>query len=88
MSTKKTSLHFPCHFPMKILGKANFEFEAAAVTIIRKHIPNLSEGAIALKTSREGNYLSITATVYVENQAQLDELYKELVASELVIMVL
>lgn len=88
MDTKKTLLNFPCHFPMKILGKANFEFESAVIPIIRKHVPNLSEGAIALKTSQQGNYLSITATVYVESQAQLDALYKELVACELVMMVL
>ena len=88
MDTKKTILTFPCDFPIKILGKANFDFEAAVLTIIRKHVPHLSEGAVQLKPSNEGNYLSITAMVHVESQTQLDNLYQELVACKLVLMVL
>lgn len=88
MNSDQSKLTFPCDFPIKILGKSNFEFESTALTIIRKHIPNLSEGAVQLKMSQEGNYLSITATVYVESQKQLDDLYRELVASEFVLMVL
>ena len=88
MTSDKSTLTFPCDFPIKVLGKSNFEFESAVLTIIRKHIPNLSEGAVQLKTSQEGNYLSITATLYVESQKQLDDLYRELVASEFVLMVL
>jgi len=88
VNTKKTLLNFPTHFPIKILGKADFSFESTVITIIRKHIPNLSEGAVQLKSSQKGNYLSITATVYVESQAQLDALYQELVDCELVLMVL
>ena len=81
-------IQFPCDFPIKIIGKSGFDFEAEVLTIIRKHIPNLSEGAIVLTPSEKGNYLSITATVYVESQAQLDGLYKALVGSKLVMMVL
>lgn len=88
METQKTLLKFPCDFPIKILGKANFDFESTVLMIIRKHIPNLPEGAIALKTSGKGNYLSITATVPVETQTQLDELYRELTACASVLMVL
>jgi uncharacterized protein len=88
MNSKKSVLDFPGDFPIKILGKANFAFESTVLTIIRKHIPNLPEGAIQLKTSEKGNYLSITAVLHVENQTQLDNLYRELVASELVLMVL
>jgi uncharacterized protein len=81
-------IKFPCDFPIKIFGKASFEFESAVVTIIHKHIPNLSEGAIKLKFSNNEKYLAITALVPVKNQEQLDALYQELVASKLVIMVL
>jgi uncharacterized protein len=81
-------IHFPCDFPIKIFGKAGFEFESTVVTIIRKHAPNLSEGAIQLKSSGKGNYVSMTALVYVKSQMQLDDLYRDLVACELVMMVL
>ena len=81
-------IQFPCDFPIKIFGKAGFEFESAVVTIIRVHIPNLSEGAIQLRASKNGNYVSMTASVTVESQIQLDALYRDLVACELVMMVL
>lgn len=84
----KSLIEFPCDFPIKILGKSGFDFESAVLMIIRKHIPNLPEGAIQLKPSEKGSYLSITAVVYVESQAQLDAIYQDLVASELVMMVL
>lgn len=88
MDSKKSLLTFPCDFPIKILGKATFDFESTVVTIIRKHIPRLSEGAITLKTSQEGKYLSITAMLRIESQEQIDALYNELVNCKLVIMVL
>lgn len=81
-------LQFPCDFPVKILGKVGFEFEGTVVSIIRKHFPQLSEGAIELKSSKKGNYVSITATLHAENKAQLDALYQELVDCKEVLIVL
>lgn len=88
MADNHNLLQFPCNFPIKIMGKAGFEFESSVLTIIRRHIPHLAEGAITLKPSKQGNYLSITAIVHVENQVQLDNLYRDLVACEWVLMVL
>lgn len=81
-------LVFPCDFPIKIMGKANVEFETRILTIIRKHSPDLGEGAIRIRHSREGTYMSITVLVPAKSKQQLDNIYQELTADRLVLMVL
>ena len=41
-----------------------------------------------MRSSKEGNWLSVTASVNATSRAQLDELYRELVAHPMVKMVL
>ena len=83
-----TLIEFPCDFPIKVLGGAAHDFDALVVSIVRKHVPDLREGAVTSKASRQGNYLSITVTVQADSQEQLDRLYSELSAHEKVLMVL
>ncbi len=83
-----TLLEFPCDFPIKIMGRATAEFEAAVVTIVRTHCPDLGEGAIRTQASSAGNYVSITATVKATSQDHLDTLYRALTSAEGVKMVL
>lgn len=88
MSNEETLLKFPCEFPIKVMGKATAEFEIFVLSTVRKHVPELSENAIEIRPSKQGNYLSITVTVYAQNKAQLDAIYQELTASKLVLMAL
>ncbi len=84
----KPLLNFPCEFPIKIVGRACETFEITVLTIINKHVSDLSEGAIRSRNSSEGTYTSITITVNAQSQAQLDAIYRELSAHEDIIMVL
>ena len=78
---------FPCQYPLKIIGlKTNLE--KAVVPILHKHIPDLGEGAITLRPSKDNKYLSITVSINAKSKEQLDELYKELSACKDVIMAL
>ncbi len=85
---RDTNIEFPCDFPIKVMGKANLHFEARILSIFRKHSPDLGEAAIKIRYSKKGTYMSITATIPAKNQQQLDALYRELSADELVLMVL
>ncbi|KTD64136.1 HP0495 family protein [Legionella spiritensis] len=78
MTEKQTYIEFPCHFPIKIIGTNTVQFKVEITTIINKHFPATKEDAIACKDSQNGNYLSITATVYVVDKPSLDALYHEL----------
>lgn len=79
---------FPCDFPIKIVGKSSDEFTAFVFTTLHKHFPNLAENAITQRFSKDNKYLAMTVIVSATDKAQLDELYKELSANQLVMMVL
>lgn len=79
-------LRFPCDFPIKVMGKAAPGFEALVVGIVRRHAPNLGEGAVSSRGSSGGRYLALTLTVRAESRAQLDAIYRELSAHPDVLM--
>jgi putative lipoic acid-binding regulatory protein len=81
-------LSFPCDFPIKVMGKAADDFDALVVSLVRRHFPDLMEGAVRTRLSRQGRFMSITVTVRAESRAQLDATYLELTANERVLMAL
>ncbi len=81
-------MSFPCQFPIKAMGMAEEGFDVLVVGIIRKHAPDLSEGAIKSRLSQEGKYISVTVVVEAESRQQLDNIYLELTAHEKVLMAL
>ena len=88
MSTEDSLLEFPCDFAVKVLGHAEDDFDELVVDIVRRHVSVLGEGAVAVKESRGGKYLSVTVSLVAESRAQLDRLYTELSAHERILMVL
>lgn len=70
------------------MGLHDDEFEGIVITIINQHVPDLGEGAITVKESKGGKYISITANIRARSQAQLDALYIDLTAHPKVLMVL
>lgn len=81
-------MSFPCQFPIKAMGMAEEGFDVLVVGIIRKHAPDLSEGAIKSRLSQEGKYISVTVIVEAKSRQQLDNIYLELTAHEKVLMAL
>ena len=88
MSDPKPLLEFPCHFPIKAIGKDADNFQAIVVEIVRRHVPDLDDHAITQRPSHGGKYIAVTAAFTAESQAQLDALYRELTAHTQVLMVL
>ena len=83
-----TIMEFPCQFPIKVMGMAEENFDILVVNIVRKHAPDLSEGAIKSRLSQAGKYISITVTVEAKSRQQLDDIYLDLTAHEKVLMAL
>ena len=80
--------NFPCEFPIKAMGKSDCNLDMIVVEIVRRHAPDLSEGATRTRASANGNYLSVTVTVTATSRRQLDAIYQDLVDCEAVIMAL
>lgn len=81
-------LKFPCDFSIKVMGKATENFDLLVVEIVRRHCKDLKEGAVTIRSSSGGKYLSVTVSFIAQSRTQLDALYIELSGHERVMMVL
>jgi len=88
MSADTSPLHFPCEFPVKVMGQNSEEFVAIVRSVFEKHLPSLDDAAITRRLSSGDKYLSITVTIQAQSKEQLDRIYKELNAHKLVLMTL
>jgi putative lipoic acid-binding regulatory protein len=81
-------LAFPTAFPIKIMGRRESGFATAVIEIVLRHAPDFMPGTLESRPSREGKYISLTATVNATSREQLDALYRELCDHPSVVMVL
>ena len=88
MHEEETLLEFPCDFPIKVMGRAEPGFDALVVELVRKHCPDLREGAVSIRPSKGGKWVSVTVNMRAESKSQLDAIYLELTAHEKVVMAL
>ncbi len=86
MPEQDTLFEFPCEFAIKAMGLATPEFDALVVELVRRHAPDLGEGSVATKPSKNGRYLSVTVTINATSREQLDAIYQALTDHELVLM--
>ena len=81
-------LEFPCDFPLKIMGARHDEFAQTITALVCEHAPDYDPSRVEMRPSAKGNYLSLTCTIRATSQAQLDGLYRALVAHPMVKIVL
>ena len=82
----ESPLKFPCKFPIKAMGKSDCGLDTIVVEIVRKHAPDLGEGAVYNRDSSKGNYTSVTVVVNATSREQLDAIYQDLTDHERVLM--
>ncbi|MFP4079466.1 MAG: YbeD family protein [Ectothiorhodospira sp.] len=83
-----TDALFPCTFPVKVMGPAVPEFGQRVREIVRRHVPEVEESDFSSRASRGGRYSAITVIVQAQSREQMDALYRELSACELVTLTL
>ena len=86
--TQGAALEFPTTFPIKIMGKRTDDFAQEMVNVVLRHAPDFDAASLEMRTSREGKYPSVTATINANSREQLDNLYRELTSHPMVTMVL
>lgn len=85
----KPSLHqFPVQFTLRVMGKDKDDFAGLVFALVARHVPGLSENALASRPSRAGKYISVAVTFEAQSKAQLDAIYEELSVNKRVLMVL
>ena len=85
---EETILKFPTEFPIKAMGKRDDDFAQIVLAIILKHAPDFDGKTMEMRPSKNGNYLSVTATINATSKAQLDDIYRALTAHPAVLMAL
>ncbi len=88
MNDEETLFQFPCKFPIKALGLNCADFDIQIVEIVRRHSPEIPDGAINFRFSNGGKYVSVTITITAQSKKQLDAIYRDLSDSEIVLMAL
>ncbi len=71
MSARADSLiEYPCDFPIKVMGKRVDSLAQTVVSIVQKHAPDFEAGSLEMRSSSQGNYLSLTVTIRATSRAQ------------------
>ena len=86
--SEETLLEFPCQFPIKAMGKTNIELDLLVIEIVRRHAPDIKEGAVTTRPSKDGNYIAVTVIVEASSKQQLDAIYQDLTDHPHVLMAL
>lgn len=78
MSETGSLLHFPCDFPIKVVGVRSEGFAQQIVDLVQAAMPDFRPETVEMRASQGGKYLSLTVTVTARSQAELDALYQAL----------
>ena len=86
--SEESPLKFPTEFPVKIMGRDTPEFHAMVEEILARHVAPLHSLPVTRQPSKESRFISVTVTINAQSREQLDALYRDLSAHELVLMAL
>ncbi|GAB1255967.1 DUF493 domain-containing protein [Aurantivibrio plasticivorans] len=82
-------IEFPCaDYPIKIMGEAHDSLHSVVTTLVDTHAPGFDQTKITVRDSRNGRYQSITVFITATGEDQLKALHRDLMASDLIKMVL
>lgn len=89
MPTLRSSLvQFPCHFPLKVIGRNKEEFEIQVMRLIQKHVTETDTAQCRRRLSAGNKYLALTISFMAQSQEQLEAIYRELKGLESVLVTL
>ena len=83
-TTRQSLLQFPCHFPLKVIGKNVGAFEIQVMSIVQKYLTGGETTHCSRRLSAGNKYLALTISFIAHNQEQIDAMYQELNGLELV----
>lgn len=79
-------LEFPCSFTYRVMGSAKPELVEQIVAVVQQHAPG--DYSPQVKPSSQGNYLSVSITIFATDIEQVERLYQALSEIDSVRMVI
>jgi len=87
-ANKDSLLEFPCQFPIKMMGRKSADFQSIAVALVATHAGEIATSSIRSSPSSNGRFVSVTVSIEAQSQEQLDNIYRDLTASEFILVAL
>ena len=84
----ETRISYPCDYPIKVVGDVRAEFHREVFDVVFRHDPTLTTERVSQKTSRKGNFISISFMLQAHSEAQIQALFEDLKQIESVRLVL
>lgn len=85
---KKSLIEFPCKFRIKVMGANADNFLETVAALVSNFDESVTPDTIDQRPSSSGKYLGLTCEVFVNNQEELDEVYRTLSTHPMVSVVL
>jgi len=79
---------YPCDYPIKVVGDVRANFHEEVYEVVVRHDPTMTTDRISQRTSRKGNFISISFMLVAESEEQIESLFVELKQIESVRLVL
>lgn len=84
----ETKIAFPCDYPIKVVGDVRPNFHEEVYEVVTRHDPTITTDKVSQRTSRKGNFISISFMLIAESEEQLKNLFADLKQIDSVRMVL
>ena len=84
--TQAEGMTYPCAIRVRAMGLNQDDFDLLVVELIRRHCPDIGEGAVSVKPSKNGKYISVNVDIQAQSREHLDAIYDELTAHDRVLM--
>ena len=88
MSDLPELIEFPCRYPVKAMGRRQPGLEDLVVSLVNRHAELADAQSVRTKSSKAGNFMSVTIVINASSRDQLDNIYRDLTAREEILMVL
>lgn len=79
---------YPCDYPIKVVGDVRANFHEEVYEVVARHDPTMTTDRISQRTSRKGNFISISFMLVAESEEQIENLFVDLKQIESVRLVL
>lgn len=81
-------IEFPCHLPVKVMGRHSPEFREQILASLHAEIGPVEDHQVSVRLSRDGRFASLTLTVWVSDHDSLRRIYAAMHATGLVLYAL
>lgn len=84
----KPLLTYPGPFTLYVMGRNEAEFEDFILELLQGHLPDLEAADLTTRLSKDGNFISVKASLSIETKEQIEAIYRELYAQKRILMAL